>query len=156
TGSVSVSPASVDHFVVAGFPSPVYAGTSGTFTVTAKDQYGNTVASDNDTITFSSTDTAASLPAPTALRNGTSTFTATLNTVGTQSLPAADAGGHTGGQGGIVVNAAPSTLTFNSPDVPAPLVGGYTTVSSLNVPSSVTIANLAVKLSVTYPRDGNL
>jgi subtilisin-like proprotein convertase family protein len=156
SASVSVSAAEVASLTLSGFPSPIYAGTSGTFTVTARDAYGNIATSDNGTVTFTSSDPKASLPGASALHNGTGTFTATLNTPGTQSLTAQDSLGHSGSQTGIVVNAAPSTVTFTSGDVPAPILGGYATVSYLRVPSSVTIANLTVKLTISYPSDGDL
>jgi subtilisin-like proprotein convertase family protein len=157
TASVSVTAAQASTLTLAGFPSPVYAGTPGTFTVTARDAYGNIATGDNNALTFSSSDPNPSLPTSGTLHNGTGSFTATLNTPGTQSLTVTDtAAGLSASQTGIVVNPAPSTLTFTSSDVPAPILSGYATVSYLNVPSNVTLANLTVKLSITYPRDGNL
>src|SRR5207253_4697314 len=38
---ITVNPAPTTVFLVAGFPSPVVAGTQGSFTVTAKDAFGN-------------------------------------------------------------------------------------------------------------------
>ena len=40
--------------------------------------------------------------------------------------------------------------------MPAPIEGGYATVSYLSVPSNVTIANLTVRLTISYPSDGDL
>jgi subtilisin-like proprotein convertase family protein len=156
TASVTVNPGKATSLSVTGFPSSTHVGTTGTFTVTARDAYGNVATGDNDTITFTSSDPKALLPAPSALSGGKGTFSATFNTTGTQSLTAQDSAGPTGSQTGIVVNAAPSGLTFNSPDVPAPILGGYATVSSLNIGSNVTIANLTVKLNISYPTDGDL
>src|SRR5205823_4132957 len=45
SGSISVSAAAASTLVVNGFPSPTTAGVAGTFTVTAKDPFGNTATS---------------------------------------------------------------------------------------------------------------
>src|SRR5262249_14976629 len=92
TGSatVKVSAAAASRLAVAGFPSPTAPGAPGTFTVTAQDAYGNTATGYAGTVTFSSSDPLALLPPNSTLTNGTGSFTATLTTVGTQSLTATD------------------------------------------------------------------
>jgi hypothetical protein len=111
TGIV-VTPAAPSMFLVAGFPSPIQAGSAGTFTVTVQDAYGNTVPDYTGVVTFSSSDPAAVLPGPymfTAADNGVHTFGAVLNTVGTQSITASDnVLGITGTQDGIEVVQPPS------------------------------------------------
>jgi hypothetical protein len=97
--------------MVTGYPSPTSVGASHSFTVTAKTACGNTSAGYMGTIHFSSSDTAASLPADymfTAADHGSHTFTATFNTGGTQSLTATDktTSSITGTQSGIVVKTA--------------------------------------------------
>jgi hypothetical protein len=94
--------------LVTGYPSPTSVGASHSFTVTAKTACGNTSVGYLGTIHFSSSDTAASLPADyifTPADSGSHTFTATLNTGGTQSLTATDTttSSITGTQSGIVV-----------------------------------------------------
>jgi hypothetical protein len=87
---------------LAGFPAP---GIVGSATVTAVDNNNNTVTSFSGTVTLSSSDTQASLPAPYTFQasdNGAHVFNITLNTAGTQSVTATD-GGVTGTQTGIVV-----------------------------------------------------
>src|SRR5947208_14556349 len=79
--------------IVAGFPSPVTAGVAGTFTVTAKDPYSNTATGYTGTVHFTSSDAQAVLPADytfVAADAGQHTFSATLNTAGSQSLTATD------------------------------------------------------------------
>jgi hypothetical protein len=88
--TVTVIPATAISLSLTGFPSPVTAGTAGMFTVSALDGYGNLATSYSGTVHFSSSDAQAGLPADTLLSNGTGTFTATLNTAGTQSLTATD------------------------------------------------------------------
>jgi hypothetical protein len=108
---ITVNAAAASILVVTGFPSPIAHGTSGTFTVTVEDAYGNVATGYHGTVKFSSSDTAASLPANytfTSTDAGVHTFTATLNTVGTQSITATDTvtSSITGTQSGISVTAA--------------------------------------------------
>ena len=120
TGTVAVNPAAASALVVAGFPSPVAAGTAGNFTVTARDPYGNTATGYLGTVHFTSSDPQAVLPADATLTSGTGTFSATLKTVGTQSLTATDtapASTITGTQAGITVTS-PSYTIWSSSDVP--------------------------------------
>ncbi len=73
-------------------PAGVTAGTPFSVTVTAQDQYGNTATGYNGTVRFTSTDTGSgvSLPANSTLTNGTGTFSATLVTIGNQTITATD------------------------------------------------------------------
>jgi hypothetical protein len=90
---IVVNPGSATVLAVIGFPSPIAHGTAGTFTVTVRDAYGNTVTGYRGTLKFSNSDTAAGLPANytfTSADAGVHTFTATLNTAGTQSITATD------------------------------------------------------------------
>jgi hypothetical protein len=104
---LSVAPATA--FRVAGFPSPTTTNTAGTFTVTAVDAFGTTVPGYRGTVTFTSSDPAATLPVKSTLTNGTGTFTASFATAGTQSLTASDAivPAITGSQTGIIVGTVP-------------------------------------------------
>jgi hypothetical protein len=135
TGSVTgtqsgivVTPAAASSFVVAGFPSPIQAGDTGTFTVTAKDAYGNTATGYTGTVHFSSSDPQAALPGDytfTATDHGLHTFGAALYTVGTQSLTATDTADPTitGTLAGIVVTASSAPGTGLVPavtDAPRP------------------------------------
>ncbi len=102
--------------VVSGFPNPTTAGTSQSFTVTAKDANGNVATSYLGTVHFTSSDSKAVLPADytfTTADKGSHTFTATLNTVGTQSITGTDTltQSITGTQSGITVNSAVKSLT---------------------------------------------
>jgi hypothetical protein len=126
---VVVNPAAANHFIVEGFPSPITAGTAGTFTVTAQDPYGNVATGYTGTVKFASSDGQASLPGNymfTVNDKGTATFTATLKTAGIQSLTALDSfnGSIIGSQTGISVTPAqasklvltvPNTAELNDP-----------------------------------------
>jgi len=116
TGSqagITVSPAAASTFVVSGFPSSSVVGTPGNFTVTAKDPYNNTATGYTGTVAYSSSDPSASLPANSTLTNGAGTFSATFNTLGTQSLTATDTvtGSITGSQTGILVITSSAAVT---------------------------------------------
>jgi hypothetical protein len=86
---ITVNPAaSATTLVVSGYPTSTIAGVAQTFTVTAKDASNNTVTTYTGTVTFSSSDKQAVLPANSALTNGVGTFSATLETAGIQSITA--------------------------------------------------------------------
>lgn len=121
---INVSPASTSQLAVAA-PASAAAYVSFSFSVTAKDAYGNTTPSYSGTVHFTSSDaSAASLPANSALTSGAGTFSATLATAGNQTITATDTGtaSITGTSGAINVSAAPpstvgfvpSSLSFNS------------------------------------------
>jgi hypothetical protein len=90
--------------------------------VTAKDPFGNTATSYRGTVHFTSSDSAAGLPANytfVAADNGVHTFSATFHATGTQSITATDTvtSSIRGTQSGIVVNpAAGIKLRISIPD----------------------------------------
>ncbi len=118
---ISVNPAAASRFTVAGFPSPVTAGIAGSFTVTARDPYGNRASGYTGTVYFTSSDPKATLPANytfTTADAGARTFSATLKTAGTQSITAVDTttSGLAGTGAGITVNpAAASQFIISAP-----------------------------------------
>ena len=124
---ITVNAAATAQLAVAAYPSPVTAGTSNSFTVTAEDAFGNLTTGYTGTVHFSSSDGAAILPAnytfttgnPNNKDNGIHIFNAAFNTAGTHSLAATDTGTATinGTQSGIVVN---STTVATSLSLAAP------------------------------------
>jgi probable HAF family extracellular repeat protein len=120
-GGITVQPAALSKLAVAGFPSTITAGVAGYLTVTAQDPYGNTVSSYAGTVSFSSSDVKAILPANytfTVDDNGVHSFGATLKTAGTQSITANDTliGSLAGTDGGIQIGpAAASRLAITGP-----------------------------------------
>ena len=88
TSEFSAAVTLTTHFVVSA-PSVATAGSAFTFTVTAHDQSNNPTAYAG-IVHFTSTDGTAVLPADSTLTNGTGTFSATLNTVGSQTITATD------------------------------------------------------------------
>ena len=106
------------HFVVSSTPTSVVAGGSATFTVTAEDVNNNIASSYTGTVAFSSSDTAATLPANSTLSAGVGVFTATLKTAGTQTLSATDTvtSSLTGASSPIAVTSgATSHFAFSTP-----------------------------------------
>jgi parallel beta-helix repeat protein len=119
TTVITVTPANpVTSFQVTGFPSPATAGVAGSFTVTAKDAYGNTVTSYTGTVDFASSSQSATLPSAytfTATDQGVHTFSATLNMIGTQSLTVVDSSsGIEGTQSGINVTQTQGNIYYVS------------------------------------------
>jgi hypothetical protein len=125
-GGIVVNPAAASTLVVTGFPSPVVAGTAGTFTVTAFDAFGNVATSYGGTVTFTSSDPQAGLPADAPLTNGSGTFTALLATVGSQSLTATDTlnGSLSGTESGIMVTPAAASQFVVTTSAANPEVAG--------------------------------
>ena len=89
SGAVAVSAAPADHFVVIA-PSVSSAGAALSVSVTAEDTYGNTDTNYTGTVHFTSTDTAAMLPADATLTSGAGVFSVTLITAGSQKIAATD------------------------------------------------------------------
>src|SRR5439155_1408585 len=121
TGSVSVTvnPAAASTLVVTGYPSPTTPGTSHSFTVTARDAYGNNATGYVGSVNFTSSDAQAVLPANYAFTSsdaGTHTFSATFKTAGGQSITATDTASGTinGSQTGITVKAAAGSVYYVS------------------------------------------
>jgi hypothetical protein len=117
-GTILVQAAALSKLVVVGFPTPVTAGASGSFSVIPQDAYGNAVSAYTGTIRFSSSDPRAVLPADYTFNgNIGQAFNGILKTAGTQWLAATDLTlGLTGTDVGIRVNAAvASSLRITGP-----------------------------------------
>lgn len=93
SSAITVGTAAPTHFSVAVPGSGgVTSGRAFNFTVSALDTGDNVAPTYSGTIHFTSTDSQASLPANGSLMNGTGSFSATLNTVGSQTITATDTG----------------------------------------------------------------
>jgi len=124
SSTIAVNPAAT-HFTVSA-PASATAGTTFNFTVAALDSSNHTVPTYSGTVHFSSTDSAAALPANATLTNGTATFAATLNTAASQTITATDtaAASITGTSAAIVVTTTaavpPSPVSVTPPGGNAP------------------------------------
>ncbi|MDB5352799.1 MAG: hypothetical protein JWN86_4046 [Planctomycetota bacterium] len=122
TGSASgivVSPAAASQLILTGLPATATAGSSQSFTVTAKDAYGNVATGYVGGVHFSSTDTVATLPRNyvfLATDKGTHNFNVAFSTAGSQTITVADAVSNLSvTQSGISVSpAAPINLTASA------------------------------------------
>jgi hypothetical protein len=105
------------------------AGTAVNFTVSALDNSGNVVTSYAGTVHFTSSDSQATLPANSALTNGTGSFTVTLKTAGSQTITASDS----------TINGTSSGVTVNP---------GAAKQLSVSAPAAATVA-LPIAVTVT-------
>lgn len=132
----------VSTLKVSNVTSPVTAGTNNSATVTAQDEFNNTVTGYTGTIRLTSSDSAATLPANYTFVAGDSGIhifsnNVVFNTAGTQSLTATDTNTTSinGSLAGILVTAKPNQTTppSSSPptppgDEPAPTIPSLTVV----------------------------
>jgi Tol biopolymer transport system component len=153
TGSqtgIVIAPAAVNHFRVYGFANPTTSGVAHSFIVHAKDLYGNIVTGYTGTVSFSSSDSQAMLPAPytfTAGDAGVHTFSGTLVTVGTQTITASDtvSSSLTGAQTGLVVNAAGAAkVNYRAPAAGPALIRPLPNSRSLGIEPSALAAGILV------------
>ena len=94
SNNVTVNPGVATKFMLSAISSPQVSGSTFSLTVTAQDAGGNTVTGYTGTVTLTSSDGAATLPAAHAFTGGNAgvyTFTnIALNTAGTQTITAGD------------------------------------------------------------------
>ncbi len=113
TSAINVSPAAANSIGLTGLGSSVSLGVGQTFTVTAKDAYGNVATGFTGTLTFTSTDASAGLPGAytfAAVDKGVHGFTVTFNTPGTQTLTASSGASLSASATVSVGLAAPTNL----------------------------------------------
>ncbi len=90
---IVVQAAGAASLAVTGLPGSVTSGVASNFTVTAYDPYGNIATGYTGKVHFTSSDSSAVLPADYPFNTGnagTQSFTATLNSTGTQTIFATD------------------------------------------------------------------
>jgi hypothetical protein len=131
TQTITVVPAGITGFTVIT-PSPVTAGVAFSFTINARDLFGNTVSNYSGTVHFTSSDALAVLPANATLTNGTGTFSATLRTAGSETITAAD--------------TVTSSIAGTSNQISVPSPGA--THFAITAPASAT-AGTAISFTVT-------
>ncbi|MFZ3322691.1 MAG: hypothetical protein WA190_09980, partial [Usitatibacter sp.] len=92
-------------------PANATAGNAFNFVVTAFDVFNNIATGYGGTVHFTSSDATSVLPANSTLTNGVGTFSATLKTLGSQTITAADSvnAAITGTSNAIAVSAAAAT-----------------------------------------------
>ena len=143
TGSqtgITVNPAAIASFTIAGYPSSVAAGTSfGGVVVAAYDTYGNVKTDFTSTVYFTSTDGAAVLPYTSGAKYtfvsgdlGVHTFAGfTLKTVGSKTITVTDGTRSAVSSGITVVPGAIDHFTFGG--LPASVTAGSSFAGSVTV-----------------------
>jgi hypothetical protein len=129
SNGVAVSAAAATHFGLS-LPGSATAGVAFDFTVTALDQFNNTVTGYTGTIHFTSTDAKAILPNDATLTNGVGTFSATLRTSGSRNITATDTTTATINGAGATTVAAAAAVKFS---VSGPTSATITTQASFVV-----------------------
>ena len=144
---IQVNAAGATHFVVSA-PASAVAGASFSVSVTAEDQYGNTVTSYSGTVHFTSSDAQAVLPANSGLTNGVGSFSVTLKTAGSQTITATDTvTSSITGSASVVVTAASGGAIHLVVSAPASAVAG----SSFSVTVTARIF-MIIRLQATVVR----
>ena len=99
-------------------PQATQAGVSTPLSITALDPYGNVVTSDNVTLSLSSSDSTAALPASVTLSNGKAYFNATFTTAGDITITATSSDGSLQSTGDVSVEpAAPAQVAVTAPSL---------------------------------------
>jgi hypothetical protein len=115
TGFFTVQPGAATRFGITA-PASAYVGSPFSSTLTAYDLYGNVATSYAGTVVFTSSDPNAILPGSTAISNGTGTFSATMETVGSQTITATDAANSLTGQSGTINVTLPLLVVTTAND----------------------------------------
>ena len=121
TPSITVNPGLATHFVLTGVPASQTAGSAFALHVYAKDSNENTDISYSSTLSFSSSDGQAVLPAPLVISSGTGVFSINLKTAGTKTITVSD-GNFSLTSAGVTVNPAGYDVTQSSVTVSASTV----------------------------------
>ena len=133
TTQVSTLSNGATHFVVSA-PAAANIGSVFSFTVTAIDAGDNLATSYSGTVRFTSTDGHAALPASSTLVGGMGTFSATLETVGSQTITATDMVKTTitGATSSISVSAGATHFSVTAPPTAVSGTAFNFTVSALD------------------------
>ncbi|RKY90590.1 hypothetical protein DRQ15_07060, partial [candidate division KSB1 bacterium] len=145
SGSFPIAPGDLSYFTMTGYPSGVTAGEgfSTDVTVTAYDAYGNPKTDYGGTVSWSSTDSQADLPADSTFNGSSLTFSGgdfVLKTAGSQTITVTDAGAGVSKESDAITVSAAAASDF-----------------SLSNPGNQT-AGVGFSLSITGAQDqyGNL
>ncbi len=141
SGTITVDAAAATHFGM-NFPATVGTGVSFAFTVIALDQFNNVASAYHGTVGFTSSDSHGVLPANSTLTNGTGTFSATFQTVGSQMVTATDIAASTI-TGTATVIVSENAVTHFAVSAPAAATSGTPvnfTVTALNADNTVDTA----------------
>lgn len=118
SSAIAVSPGPAVRLSVTGYPVSINTRASFHFAVSAVDAANNVATGYSGTVHFTSTDSQAMLPANSRMTAGTSSFSATLETAGNQTVTTTDTAmaSITGSSSSIAVTAVPPlAITSGAP-----------------------------------------
>ncbi|MBB4096888.1 putative Ig domain-containing protein [Sphingomonas kyeonggiensis] len=155
SGTFNITPGATTQFTVTAPSTATQGAAFNTLSVTAKDAAGNNTPGYSGTVHFTSTDGAAVLPANTTLASGTGTFSATLNTVGAQTITATDTvTGSINGTTGTITVVSPAPTASNASANAAYSTGSPAVPTSIDLTAS--IANASFVSPASNPAHGTL
>ena len=165
SSTIAVSPAAASQFILSGLASTAGVGASNSFTISAKDPYGNVATGYTGTVTFTSTDASAGLPVShTFSTSDKGVFTASIifNTAGTQTVTASGGGISTTSSGVTVsptgtITLAASAGSTGQINLSWNTIGGatgYTIQRSANGSSAWSTVATTASASSTYTDSG--
>jgi len=138
TATATLTVLATSALVLSGLPSATSPGTSMNLTINAHDSSGNPALGDNSTLTFTSTDGNAILPAPTTLTSGSVTVPITLDNAGNQTVTVTEAGsGVKATSAAVAVSGAVSFTVAGFPSSVTAGQSGTVTVTALDANGSV-------------------
>ncbi|NDF14157.1 hypothetical protein EB061_02400, partial [bacterium] len=147
--SISVTPGPATQLVLSNVPASVTSGESIQIAVTAKDSNNNTATGYSRTLTFSSSDSQASLPSSPSIANGTGSYAIVLKSVGLRTFTVTD-GTLSATSPGVNVTSAPaSSLVLSS--VPANIQAGapFTITVTARDPAGNTVTGYTGVVGIT-------
>lgn len=157
---ITVNAATTSQFLVTGYPSPAQVNSSNAFMVIAKDAYSNTTSGYGGTVTFTSDDSQAILPANypfTPADAGIHLFAATMKTPGTRSIIVTDTvtSTITGTQSNITVaTGAANNATVAAGDIQNAVVGhAFSTALAVTITDAA--GNPVSGAAVTFAAPGS-
>ena len=134
--NIVVRAAAAKTLTAAGFPATTTAGTANDVVVTAYDIYGNVATGYVGTVTLSSTDEQAVLPANftfTTLDAGSHSFPVTLETAGTQSITVRDTAAPT-------LSASDTAISVQAAAARSLAVAGFPATETAGVAAQITVS----------------
>lgn len=154
SGNFNITPGATTQFTVTAPSTATQGAAFSTLSVTAKDAAGNNTPGYAGTVHFSSTDGSAVLPANTTLASGTGTFSATLNTLGAQTITATDTVSSATGTTGTITVVSPAPTASNASANAAYSTGSPAVPTSIDLTAS--IANASFVSPASNPAHGTL
>ncbi|RYD18760.1 MAG: DUF11 domain-containing protein, partial [Verrucomicrobiaceae bacterium] len=144
------TPAAATHFAVVS-PGSAVAGQAFNVTVTALDAFDNTATGYSGTVHFTSSDSAAILPANTSLVSGAGTVSVNLSTGGSQTVTATDTVSSITGTSNDITVSPRSDLAVTLSDSPDPVNAAGNLAYTINLTNNGPSAAVTPSISLPVP-----